>query len=163
MRSALETGVNTSLIPFWIRILTQIADALLYMHMNANILHNDLHVENVVLEESLVDEDGVYNASIVHFAKASVIGMASSRLTLNAGEVNEAIGKYPHIAPEIWRGGRHSRSSDMFSFGHLLKVVAHFLRDHCTKSFYIICKDVDPAKRPNAGSCLVYLNSYKFH
>ena len=86
IHSALTQGTFTQLVPFWVRVLTQVADALLYLHVNARVIHNDLKTDNVVLEESLVDEDGVLNATVIDFGRASVIGMDVRKAPLGVRE-----------------------------------------------------------------------------
>ena len=164
VKAALEQSTFPLLVPFWIRILSQVADALLYLHMNAKVIHNDIKSDNIVLEQSPVNDVGVFNATIVDFGKSSIVGLhargPSSPITTDAGESHRK--RYPHVAPELWRGARSTSSSDMYSYGHLLEEIGAMLHDNTMKSFYVQCKDLDRTKRPSAGSSLVYLNSYKF-
>ena len=150
------------LVPFWIHILTQISDALLYLHVNARIVHNDLKTDNVVLEQSPVASSPNYSATIIDFGKAALIGINYATPALSSEQQKEHSRRFPHVAPELWKGVNPTPASDMFSFGHLMQVICTVLEDQSMACFYNRCKNINLESRPSAGSCLAYLNSYKY-
>lgn len=133
IRSHLPTATN---------IIRDICAALSYIH-DKGFLHNDLKGNNVVLEKS---KGGSYNPVIINFGKSAKI----SKVRLGRPKVNvdDAIRKFPHIAPEVHRGERQSISSDVYSFGYMLARFAKktnfelFFKEVAKK-----CLSTCPAKR----------------
>ncbi len=98
----LNDYIATDELPFHtiVNIALQIADALKFSY-ELDIIHGDIKPSNV-----LVQHDGI--------AKLSDFGMAR-RASLNH---DEAIGGTPnYIAPELLRGEKPSRQSDMYALG----------------------------------------------
>ena len=75
-------------------------------------LHNDLKSNNVVI-------DGSENKPvIIDLGKSCKI--VKARLRKPKVNIEKSMNKFPHIAPEMQRGGRQSIASDVFSFGYLV-------------------------------------------
>ena len=77
------------------------------MHIHARgSLHNDLKANNVVI-------DGAENKPvIIDFGKSCKI--VKARLRKPKVNIKKATKKFPHIAPEIHCGEKHSVASDVF-------------------------------------------------
>lgn len=58
------------------------------------------------------------NPVIIDFGKSCQI--VKAKLRKPRLDIDKAMRKYPHIAPEIHRGAKQSTSSDVFSFGVLI-------------------------------------------
>ena len=92
-------------------ILNQTCELLMFIH-ERGFLHNDLKSNNVVI-------DGSENKPvIIDFGKSCKI--VKARLRKPKVNIEKSMNKFPHIAPEIHRGERHSIASDVFSFGYLV-------------------------------------------
>lgn len=96
-----------------VSMFRSVCDALSYIH-SQGFLHNDLKGNNVVLEKR---NEG-YHPIIIDFGKS--IKLCKVRLRKPKVNVDTAIQRFPHIAPEVHRGERQSTSSDVYSFGHML-------------------------------------------
>ena len=122
-------------------VMRKTCEALLHLHKNG-YLHNDLKGNNVVL-------DGKGDMPvIIDFGKSCQI--AKARLRKPKLDVDKAIARYLHIAPEIHRGEKQTTSSDIYSFGAM---VARALKDGkfeipALKQASRECLSSNPAKRP---------------
>ena len=83
-------------------ILKQTCEILMFIH-ERGFFHNDLKSSNVL---------------IIDFGKSCKI--VKARLREPKVNIEKSMNKFPHIAPEIHRGERHSIASDVFSFGYLV-------------------------------------------
>ena len=138
-----------------VEILRQTCEALVHMH-NQGFLHNDLKGNNVVLggkQRSPV---------IIDFGKSCQI--SKSRLRTPKLNVDAAIKRYPHIAPEVHRGEKQTTASDVYSFGLLIKRVLKDSKfnvkglNEITKR----CLSSVPSKRPSLLEVLHVLKNLKF-
>ena len=61
--------------------------------------------------------------------------------------------KYPHLAVELRNGGgTQTSSSDVYSFGYVMKLVSHTLKDRLLSTLYRSCRSVCPDDRPNISN-----------
>ena len=97
-------------------VLDNVAEALQHIHCKG-YLHNDLKVNNVVLERRYGRQ---YNAVIIDFGKSTTIDSLEPK-TLSKSEQKIYRQSYPHIAPEIICGqATASTASDVYSSGRLM-------------------------------------------
>ena len=97
-----------------VTILRETGEILLFLHTKG-FLHNDLKGNNVVL-------DGAnHKPVLIDFGKSRKISQA--RFLKPEVNIEEACKRYPHIAPELHRGDRQSKESDVYSFGALISRV----------------------------------------
>ena len=117
-----------------VMLCLQLLEALRYLHDEANVLHNDLKCDNVVVCDSLCEPLSSASSSsqdshcvqivIIDFGKGTTIENAR-RYKLNFLEQSEYLRKYPYIAPEVIEGATpQSRMSDMFSAGGIIQRVS---------------------------------------
>ena len=114
------------------------------MHILARgYLHNDLKGNNVVIE-------GVKNNPVIfYFVKSCQI--VKAKLRKPRLDIDKAIRKYLHIAPEIPRGDKQSTSSDVFSFGVLIARIFKEAKSEIPtvlKEITQRCQSSNPRKRP---------------
>ena len=126
-------------------VLRKTCEALIHLHKNG-YLHNDLKGNNVVL-----DGDAPV---IIDFGKSCQI--AKAKLRKPKLDVDKAIARYPHIAPEIHRGEKQTTSSDVYSFGAM---IARVLKDGkfeipTLKQASRKCLSSNPRKRPSLEELL---------
>ena len=90
-----------------------------YLHEEANVLHNDIKPNNVLVAQSNGDHCK-YQVILIDFGKATSI-QDSKRYHLNVIEQTEYCRNFPHIAPEVVEGEtKQTKSSDIYAFGKLL-------------------------------------------
>ncbi|CAG7729935.1 unnamed protein product [Allacma fusca] len=89
-------------------ILSDISNAILYLHNEKRILHRDIKPENIVIQWDPALKRAVYKLSDFGLAKD-----VSSLETLCSTQVGTA----EYLAPEIRIGVRYNRTVDFWSFG----------------------------------------------
>ena len=90
-------------------ILKQTCEKLMFIH-ERGFFQNDLKSNNVVI-------DGSENKPvIIDFGKSCE--NVKARLRKPKVNIEKSMDKFPHIAPEIYRGETPSIASDVFSFGY---------------------------------------------
>lgn len=98
----------------------QLVEAVHYLHMDADVLHNDITCNNILVTQS----KGDYHIVLVDFGKATKIAEAK-HYHLTETEQQEYIINYPQIAPEVIYGrSKQSIYSDMFAIGGVLYTIA---------------------------------------
>jgi hypothetical protein len=125
-----------------IAILKDVCETLGYIHTQG-FLHNDLKGNNIVLEKTVKG----FHPVIIDFGKS--IKIKKAKLKKPKLDMNSALKRYPHIAPEIHRGERQTTSSDIFSFGYLVSFIKNKAK---LNAFCIIvkkCTSSVPSKRPS--------------
>jgi len=92
-----------------IRILKDVASALLYLHegWESKVLHRDIKASNVLLDKDM-------NGRLGDFGLARVHGHGQVPST------TRVVGTIGYMAPEVVRSGRASAQTDMFGFGVLI-------------------------------------------
>ncbi|XP_078616263.1 uncharacterized protein LOC144884686 [Branchiostoma floridae x Branchiostoma japonicum] len=100
----------------FVGILVEVAKGLAYLHAS-RILHNDLKTDNVMVGH--VGKDGI-RAKIIDFGSACLLDRPASFIM--PGTMSS------HIAPEVARGGKVSRYSDVCSYGKLTEDVEEAVR-----------------------------------
>ena len=148
----------------WMLLCSQLLEAVAYIHDTAQILHNDIKCDNILLtdQENLVSPQRKYQIILTDFGKATTISSGRS-YHFNEQEKVKYLTKYPHVAPEVVHGEcKQATYSDMYAVG----VIFHKLLDHnCLSSLTIDakkdfdslstkCKAVEYRKRPSAKQCL---------
>ena len=102
----------------WKKIIHGVILAIDYLH-HKSILHNDIKDNNVVIQRT----DSETQAILIDLGKGCFVSHGK------AYHMNDVMGreykkKYPHIAPDLVDGHcNQSKSSDMFSFGKLIKQI----------------------------------------
>ncbi|KAG5234970.1 L-type lectin-domain containing receptor kinase [Salix suchowensis] len=92
-----------------IRILKDVASALLYLHegWDSRVLHRDIKASNVLLDKDM-------NGRLGDFGLARVHGHGQVPST------TRVVGTIGYMAPEVVRSGRATAQADVFSFGVLI-------------------------------------------
>uniref|UniRef100_A0A6N2KGU5 non-specific serine/threonine protein kinase n=1 Tax=Salix viminalis TaxID=40686 RepID=A0A6N2KGU5_SALVM len=92
-----------------IRILKNVASALLYLHegWDSRVLHRDIKASNVLLDKDM-------NGRLGDFGLARVHGHGQVPST------TRVVGTIGYMAPEVVRSGRATAQADVFSFGVLI-------------------------------------------
>ncbi|KAG8490902.1 hypothetical protein CXB51_014080 [Gossypium anomalum] len=92
-----------------IRILKDVASALLYLHegWEAKVLHRDIKASNVLLDKDM-------NGRLGDFGLARMHGHSQVATT------TRVVGTVGYLAPEVVRNGRASTQTDVFGFGVLI-------------------------------------------
>ena len=130
-----------------VTILRETGEILLFLHTKG-FLHNDLKGNNVVL-------DGAnHKPVVIDFGKSRKISKA--RFLKPKVNIKEACKRYPHIAPELHRGDRQTKASDVYSFGAIIERV---LKDGkfnipALKRIAKKCLSATPGKRPELEDAL---------
>ena len=95
---------------------TQLVEAVQYLHMEVDVLHNDITSNNILVTHN---KDN-YHIVLVDFGKATKLAEAKI-YHLTEAEQQKYILNYPHIAPEVIYGrNKQSIYSNMFSVGGVL-------------------------------------------
>ncbi|RGB31561.1 kinase-like domain-containing protein, partial [Rhizophagus diaphanus] len=89
--------------PNKVKILLEILIGLHFIHLN-NYIHRDLHSGNIL---SLNERWNIGDLGLSQPAK-------------NTSLNNEIYGIIPYIAPEIFKGGKFSKASDIYSLGMIM-------------------------------------------
>lgn len=88
-----------------------VGEAIMAVHAEG-IIHRDLKPENIVME--LDANNNPINAKVIDFGLAKYAGEVG---------INENCGSVDYAAPEIFKGGKATISSDAFSFAKTLKTI----------------------------------------
>ncbi|XWS54465.1 hypothetical protein CRYUN_Cryun10bG0091600 [Craigia yunnanensis] len=95
------------------KILTGVAQALLYLHEECNqrVVHRDVKPSNVLIDEDL-------NAKLGDF------GLARTYEHDNNPQTTHIVGTLGYLAPELTRTGKATTSTDVYGYGTLMLEVA---------------------------------------
>ena len=102
-------------------VLKQLLDALNYLHHQKNIVHRDLKLENLLVEEVDSQKKKLY-------IKLADFGFS----TRSTGSLNKLCGTPGYMAPEIDGETQYSTKVDIFAFG----VIAFMLFSGNNHPFY---------------------------
>ena len=146
----------------WLVMMSELAEAIRYLHEDVNIIHNDIKADNVVLSNSFTRQalHSKFNFQIVlvDFGKATTKDKGHL-YKLSFHEREQYRIRYHHLAPEVIEGTmKQCVVSDVYSLGKLFGRIVHgaclvglqsdsFERvNHLTKS----CSSVKKNERPTA-------------
>ena len=101
----------------WRDTASQVFDAVKYLHREAEILHNDIKPNNIMVEHGR--NASVLIPILIDFGKACAIHDA------RVMSQERSLSKFPFMAPELNKGERQSTRSDVFSLGYTLRRVSH--------------------------------------
>ena len=130
----------------WQNTASQVCDAVRYLHREAEILHNDIKPNNIVVEHGC--DPSVVIPILIDFGKACAIHDA--RVMLEEKDQS----KFPFLAPELNKGQRQSTGSDIFSLGYTIRRVSHIIKDFSLRNIYRSCLSDDPRERPEIVAIL---------
>src|SRR5436305_15290800 len=112
-----------------LEILDYIISGLINMH-NANIIHKDYHSGNIFVTKD--------------FAIKAITGDLGISRSAIINDNDEIYGIIPYVAPEILKGQKYTKASDIYSFGMIMWELMTGRRsfwdyDHDTELFIKIC------------------------
>ena len=146
----------------WLILLYQLIEGVHYIHSDAEILHNDIKPNNILLAEDDSATTCRYQVVLSDFGKATPLSHGRVYKLSNSEKV-QYLKRYPHISPEVVHGERMQTTfSDIFSLGVLLRKLIDY---HCftslptslkndLASFSAKCQSVHYTSRPSAKQCL---------
>ncbi|XP_013382544.1 uncharacterized protein LOC106153239 [Lingula anatina] len=109
---------DISLVIDWLRLFVKLAMKLAKLH-NLGFVFNDLHDDNVILSEPIDDNTDVF---IIDYGKVTVSGSSFGfSYYVDPSERKKHVLRYPQHPPEYFEGKPSTASSDVYSFGALLK------------------------------------------
>jgi serine/threonine protein kinase len=143
-------------------------EAMLYLHTQIEIIHNDIKCNNILLADSpsIASSSSSQNGlTLQHHVVLIDFGKATDRTrgrhyNLSEIEMVTYLTRYPHIAPEVTHGEKPlSTSSDIYSLGKVLQRMADYgslSRDNRSKLMVLgeKCCSIHYFKRPSAKQCL---------
>ena len=144
----------------WMILFCQLLEAVKYLHDVADVLHNDIKCDNIIVTNCTPSEED--QIILIDFGKASLISKAT-RLELNEVEQTRYWKDFPHYSPEVITGeSTRTQKSDMYAVG---LVLYHILDSGCmdsvqTKQFQKYnqlaadCRKPQYLSRPKAKQCL---------
>lgn len=157
----------------WLLLCSQLIEALLYLHTQVEIIHNDIKSNNILLADSPSTASPSSSRStgalpLQHHIVLIDFGKATDRThgrhySLSEIEKVTYLTRYPHIAPEVTHGERpQSTFSDIYSLGKVLIRMIDYgcfrslSRDDRSKvrALSESCCSIHYSKRPPANQCL---------
>ena len=155
----------------WLLLCSQLMEAILYLHTQIEIIHNDIKCNNILLADSpsIATSSSSHNElPLQHHIVLIDFGKATDRArgrhySLSEFEKVTYLTRYPHIAPEVTHGERpQSTSSDIYSLGKVLLRMADygcFRSLSCDNRSKITalgekCCSIQYSRRPSAKQCL---------
>lgn len=123
----------------WMNLCIQLLEAINYLHCQAQLLHNDIKGDNILLSDnpsgqlqdlaaassSSISSSGVYHVVLIDFGKATHVTRGRV-YNLTEREKEQYVVKFPHYAPEVINGnGKQTIMSDMYAVGVLLKKMSN--------------------------------------
>ena len=155
----------------WLLLCSQLMEAMLYLHTQIEIIHNDIKCNNILLADSpsIASSSSSHNGLLLQYHVVLIdFGKATDRTRgrhYNLSEIEKVtyLTRYPHIAPEVTHGERpQSTSSDIYSLGKVLLRMADYgcfrslSRDNRSKVTMLgeNCCSIHYFRRPSAKQCL---------
>lgn len=130
----------------WQNTASQVCDAVRYLHCEAEILHNDIKPDNIVVE--LGCDPSLVIPILIDFGKACAIHDA--RVILKEKDHS----KFPFLGPEFNKGERQSTGSDIFSLGYTIRRVCLIIKDFSLRNIYRGCLSDEACERPEIVTIL---------
>lgn len=148
--SAEDTTINCA------NVLSGLCSGIEYIHQTAKILHNDIKINNVVLDgTSLAEAEAV----LIDFGKAT--DQISPKVYVTPADTQ----KFKHLAPELGQvNGKQSKKSDVYSFGYLIRTMKHTFSSFppIFSDVYRSCLRTNPSQRPSISDlCEQLVNGKK--
>ena len=124
----------------WVLLCTQLIEAVHYLHVQVNIIHNDIKCNNILLADNpLVPQMSKCTSSssskelslqhhpvLIDFGKATRCNQGR-HYRLSEVEIVTYLTRYPHIAPEVVYGDRpQSTLSDIYALGKVFVRMADY-------------------------------------
>ena len=159
----------------WIILCSQLLEAVDYLHCEAQLLHNDIKEDNILLTQ---DSEQVcspttgrihtssssyppYHIVLTDFGKATHV-TRGRQYNLSEQEKVQYLKQFPHFSPEVVYGNeKQTAMSDMYAVGVLFnKMLHHGCFESFTESdrslFQLIeqCKSADIIQRLTAKQCI---------
>ena len=108
----------------WFGLSIQLMQALLYLHDDVKILHNDIMLSNILLTDSTTENPNLYiQIILIDFGKATQISN-DQKYHLSDSDKAEYATKYPHIPPEVLNGlTARTVASDIYSAGRIIQCI----------------------------------------
>ena len=102
-------------------VLSGLCSGIEYIHEKVKILHNDIKINNVVLDgNSLAEAEAI----LIDFAKAR--DQISPKVYVTPADMQQ----FKHLAPELGQvNGKQSKKSDVYSLGFLIRTLKYKFSD----------------------------------
>uniref|UniRef100_A0A3Q3XAD1 non-specific serine/threonine protein kinase n=1 Tax=Mola mola TaxID=94237 RepID=A0A3Q3XAD1_MOLML len=98
-------------------ITYSLADAVVYLHKR-NIVHRDLKLENILVRNSVVDDNGRINIKVTDFGlSVQTDGVGIENI------MTEACGTLTYMAPEMMSGRGYGQWCDVWSIGIIIYIL----------------------------------------
>ena len=126
-------------------VLSGLCSGIEYIHEKVKILHNDIKINNVVLDgNSLAEAEAI----LIDFGKAR--DQISPKVYVTPADTQQ----FKHLAPELGQvNGKQSKKSDVFSLGFLIKTLKYKFSDFPSMfvKVYRSCLRTNASLRPSAS------------
>lgn len=96
-----------------LRLLKQIAEAMIYLHSEKNIVHGDLKPSNILLDKNSA-------IKITDFGFAHVLNKAPIKSTTSDTITRHGVTNPQWLAPEVLCGEAYSKKADVYSFSMIM-------------------------------------------
>lgn len=128
----------------WQEIMRICSSTFAYIH-GKGILHNDIKTNNVLLTLKTTS----WIPTVIDFGKATSIEAKEKYPPLTDTQLEKYKTNYRHIAPELYiQRSAKSVSSDIYSFGWMLKCLKHCFVEKNIDQIFIKCLHSCPSQRP---------------
>ena len=126
-------------------VLSGLCSRIEYIHEKVKILHNDIKINNVVLDgNSLAEAEAI----LIDFAKAR--DQISPKVYVTLTDMQQ----FKHLAPELGQvNGKQSKKSDVYSLGFLIRTLKYKFSDFPSMfvKLYQSCLRTNTSLRPSAS------------
>jgi serine/threonine protein kinase len=92
-------------------MISDVAQAMVYLHSKPHVLHRDLKASNILVNAS------VTHCVVCDFGLSRVVKDTSGKVEAVSAPRHGTVGTPYTMAPEVIRGERYTRASDVYSFG----------------------------------------------
>ena len=126
-------------------VLSGLCSGIEYIHEKVKILHNDIKINNVVLDgNSLAEAEAI----LIDFAKAR--DQISPKVYVTLADMQQ----FKHLAPELGQvNGEQRKKSDVYSLGFLIRTLKYKFSDFPSMfvKLYQSCLRTNTSLRPSAS------------